>query len=93
MKDEAMMANLTADVVAIIASKLRGGSGVLNLTDRLGDLGLKSFDAIELIFDLEEKFDIEITLSPNDVRTKFETVEDVVDAVQGLVGQTSSARA
>lgn len=79
------MADVTGDVVAIIASKIRGQQPKIQVTDTLDNLGLESLDTVEAIFDLEEKFDIQIPLSPNDVRAQFDTVGDVVRAVQGLV--------
>jgi acyl carrier protein len=68
------MADVAADVMAIIANKRRAGTSAIALTDRLEDLGIESLDAVEMIFELEEKFDME-----------FETVGDVVKAVDGLI--------
>jgi len=79
------MADVAADVIAVIAGKLRGDRPQIQLTDRLEDLGLESLDAVEMIFELEEKFDITIPYNANDARTEFETVGDVVRAVKGLV--------
>jgi acyl carrier protein len=55
-------------------------------------LGLESLDAVEMIFDLEEKFDIQIPYNANtdNARTEFETVGDVVKAVQKLVDEKKS---
>ena len=77
--------DVTSDVIAIVASKIRGPRRDIQVSDRLADLGLESIDAVEAIFDLEEKFDIQITLSPNDVRSKLNTVDDVLRLVQGLI--------
>jgi len=79
------MADVTADVIAIIASKVRGERPSIRLTDNLEDLGLESLDAVEMIFELEEKFDITIPYNANDSRTEFATVGDVVRAVTSLV--------
>jgi acyl carrier protein len=79
------MAEVASDVMAIIANKLRGGRPAIQLTDRLEDLGIESLDAVEMIFELEEKFDIEIPYNANDSRPEFDTVADVVRAVEGLV--------
>jgi acyl carrier protein len=79
------MADVAADVMAIIANKRRGGTSAIALTDRLEDLGIESLDAVEMIFELEEKFDITIPYNANDKRTEFETVGDVVKAVEGLI--------
>ena len=45
-----------------------------------------------MIFDLEEKFDVQIPYNANtaNVRTEFETVGDVVAAVEKLVAQKKS---
>jgi acyl carrier protein len=79
------MADVAADVIAVIAGKVRGERPPIQLTDKLEDLGLESLDAVEMIFELEEKFDITIPYNANDSRTEFDTVGDVVRAVSGLV--------
>ena len=56
------------------------------MDDRLADLGLESLDALELVFDLEEKFEIEIPVNANDAQIGgFEKVSDVVAAVQKII--------
>ena len=64
----------------------------VELTDRLEDHGLESLDAVEMIFDLEEKFDIEIAYNANtkNPRTEFSTVGDVVKSIQQLVDKKKS---
>jgi acyl carrier protein len=79
------MADVAADVMAIIANKRRDGATAIALTDRLEDLGIESLDAVEMIFELEEKFDVTIPYNANDRRPEFETVGDVVTAVEGLI--------
>lgn len=80
------MDDVTRDVVAIIAKKLGDNKRELQLTDRLDELGLDSFAAVEMIFDLEEKFDIQIPYNSNDARMEFETVGDVVEAIKKRIG-------
>jgi acyl carrier protein len=60
------------------------------MTDRLEELGLESLDAVEMIFDLEEKFDIQIPYNANNPRTEFDTVGEVVRAIQDLVDKKKS---
>ena len=79
------MNDVTADVLAIVARKLPNPGHTIQLTDRLEDLGIDSFAAVEMIFDLEEKFDIQISYNSNDARPEFQTVQDVVAAIQKLV--------
>jgi len=86
------MSDVASDVIAIIAKKKRVEKPNVELSDRLEDLGLQSLDAVEMIFDLEEKFDIQIPYNANvdNPRTEFETVGDVVKAVEALVAQKNS---
>lgn len=85
------MSDVARDVIAIIAKKKRTDKPTVELSDRLEDLGLESLDTVELIFDLEEKFDIEIPFNANtnDTREKFGTVADVVASIQQLVDKKS----
>jgi acyl carrier protein len=65
------------------------------LTDetKLDDLGAESLQIIEMVFDLEEKFDIDISLNPKaESRLEnFSTIGDVTRAVMELV-ETKAAR-
>ena len=81
------MSDVSADVMAIIQKRLPADKQGRALTrdDHLDELGLDSFAAIEMIFDLEEKFDIEIPYNSNDARLQFATVGEVVDGIQKLV--------
>lgn len=81
------MTDVTNDVIAIIAKKVRVDHPKIELTDRLVDLGLESLDAVEMIFDLEEKFDIQIPYNANSSRTEFDTVGEVVRAIEKLVAE------
>jgi len=84
-----MMTDVAADVIEIISKKVRVDRPKVELSDRLEDLGIESIDAVEMIFDLEEKFDIQIPYNANNPRTEFDTVGDVVRAIEGLVGSKS----
>jgi acyl carrier protein len=84
------MADVAADVIAIIAKKVPGGKSI-GLSDNLQQLGLESIDALEMVFDLEEKFGIQIPYNANSAATDFATVGDVVKAIQGLVAQKQQA--
>ena len=83
------MDNVAADTIAIIAKRLPVEKRNLHLSDRLDDLGIDSFSAVELIFDLEEKFDIQVPYNSNETRPDFATVADVVEAIRKLVGGKS----
>ena len=86
------MTDVASDVIEIIAKKKRVDKPTVERTDRLEDLGLESLDAVEMIFDLEEKFDISIpyNANTNNPRTEFDTVDDVVKAIEKLVADKKS---
>jgi acyl carrier protein len=80
------MPDVAQDVMAIIKKKIRVDRDQIAMEDKLTDLGLESLDALELVFDVEEKFNIEIPVNANDANIGgFQTVADVVHAVEKLV--------
>jgi acyl carrier protein len=82
------MADIAQDVITIIKKKVRVDRTDVATTDRLQDLGLESLDALELVFDIEEKFNIEIPVNANEANIGgFETVADVVREVEKLVAK------
>jgi acyl carrier protein len=80
------MSDVATDVMSVIKKKIRVDRSEITMDDRLADLGLESLDALELVFDLEEKFEIEIPVNANDAQIGgFEKVSDVVAAVQKII--------
>lgn len=61
----------------------------VTLTANLEALGIDSMDVVEIIFDLEETFDIDVP-DPGDmedVDVKFDTAQDLVNIVNTLIKQ------
>jgi acyl carrier protein len=82
------MSDVAQDVMAIIKKKVRVERDQITMDDKLRDLGLESLDALELVFDIEEKFNVEIPVNANDANIGgFETVADVVREVDKLVNK------
>jgi acyl carrier protein len=78
------MANAANNVVELITSRSSYSGGALQLSDRLDKLGFDSLELVSLIFDMEEKFNIELPFNANlDIQGK--TVADLVQAVELLV--------
>ena len=84
------------DVTAIISRSLKIPVEQLTPDKRLDELGAESLDVIEIIFELEEKFDIGITVRANELapsKTKdggtsdaqFTTIGDLTAEVERLV--------
>lgn len=90
------------DVRSIIAKSLNIPVERLTPESRLDELGAESLDVIEIVFGLEEKFDITIPLKADDAsrlatsgnsgapEMPFSTVGDVADIVQKLVAAKPS---
>jgi acyl carrier protein len=87
------MADVASDVIAIVRKKVPGDREEIKLTDKLTDLGLESIDALEMIFDLEEKFGIQIPYNANSAATDFATVGDIVKAIEKLVADNAGGAA
>jgi acyl carrier protein len=80
------MSDVATDVMSVIQKKIRVDRSEITPDDKLTELGLESLDALELVFDLEEKFDIEIPVNANDPQIGgFEKVSDVIAAVQKII--------
>jgi acyl carrier protein len=84
------------DVRSTIAKSLHIPVEKLTPESRLDELGAESLDVIEIVFELEEKFDISIPLKADDATrltsngpankdTPFATVGDVAALVEKLV--------
>ena len=80
-------------VVEIISAKMSPPpETALKPEDKLDDLGIASLDVVEIIFDIEERFDIEVPYNANQTDgADFKTVGDVVTAVEELVAAKKSA--
>jgi acyl carrier protein len=83
------MPDLASDVIAVISNKAPAGRKEIALSDSLQDIGIESIDALEMIFDLEEKFGIQIPYNANNAGQEFATVGDVVKAIEELVEKKS----
>jgi acyl carrier protein len=90
------------DVRSIIAKSLNIPVERLTPDSRLDELGAESLDVIEIVFGLEEKYDITIPLKADEATRlatsgksdgqdmPFATVGDVADIVQKLVEAKAS---
>ena len=82
------MSDVATDVMEIIKRKIRVDKPDISMDDNLRELGLESLDALELVFDIEEKFNIEIPVNANDANIGgFETVGDVVKGVEKVLAE------
>lgn len=86
------MGEVADKVIGFIAKEAKKEPSEINPTDHIADLGLDSFSVIELTFAIEEAFDVEVPYNANSAE-KFETVNDLVQAVEQLVAEKKLASA
>ena len=91
------MASLEDDVLDIIAKHGNIDRARLTRDANLADLDIQSLDVVEIIFALEEKFDITVPYNANDpsgaaAGVAFKTIGDVVDAITKLVDEQKAAK-
>ena len=78
------MVSAADDIVEMITDRSSYTGGELRLSESLENLGLDFMEVVSLIFDIEEKFNIQIPLNANmDIESK--TVADLIQAVDQLV--------
>jgi acyl carrier protein len=81
------MSAVAEGVTEIIAAKMKAKRIELNDSDWLDELGIESLEAVEMIFELEDRFGIEIPVNANNTATVFKTVADVIRVVEELVAE------
>ena len=77
--------------VRIIAEKANMAAEDLTADTPLSDIEIQSLELAEVIFDLEDTFEIEIELNAADAWEKLKTVGDVCNAVRALTAGESAA--
>jgi acyl carrier protein len=84
------MASAADDIIEMITDRTSHTGGTLQLSEPLDNLGLDSMQVVELIFDIEEKFNINIPVNANmDIESK--TVGDLIQAVDMLVSSKAKS--
>jgi acyl carrier protein len=81
------MSTIENDIYDIIAEKSAVDRSKLQRDAKLADLEIESLDVVEIIFAVEEKFDIHVPYNANDQEMEFESVGDVIDAVRKLIDE------
>ena len=87
--------NIENDIFDIVAKQAKVDCATLTRDTRLSELDLQSIDIIELIFAIEDKFDISVPYSPNDLNSagiSFETIGNVIDAVERLTAEQKAQK-
>ena len=79
---------IQATVVKILAEKALLKPGDVKLDFSISDLGLDSLGIVEIIFALEEQFNIEIDINFNNVNSSdfdISTVQEVIKSIEKIL--------
>ncbi|MDP9169634.1 MAG: acyl carrier protein [Acidobacteriota bacterium] len=87
MPDEISGEALTARVLRIIAETQRKDPSQVTIDSTFEELGIDSMDGVNIIFALENEFDINV---PDDEVRNIRSVRDMVEGVRRLVEQGGS---
>jgi acyl carrier protein len=79
---------LQAKVLDIIAQQKRLPAERVSIDSSFEELGLDSLDAVNVLFELEGAFDINI---PDDKARQIKSVREMVDGVRALVAEKKPA--
>ena len=79
------MESVQSAIFKIIAEKAAVERKKIVCDASLKELEIESLDVVEIIFAIEESFDIHVPFNANDQDLEFETVGDVVKAVENLI--------
>jgi acyl carrier protein len=85
------MSAVAEGVREILQAKMKIRRSEVNDSDWLDELGIDSLEAVEMIFELEERFNIEIPVNANNSEAVFKTVADVIRVVEELVTSKSAS--
>ncbi|MES9897991.1 MAG: phosphopantetheine-binding protein [Sedimenticola sp.] len=77
-----MTIDLGKSIKEVIANQKLLDVESVSLDSSLSDLGISSLDAITIVYEIEELFDIEV---PNEQLESLQTVQDIVDGISNLV--------
>ncbi len=77
-----MPSNVTEEVLGVIADNQKIPRESITLDSRFEELGMDSMDAVNILFTLEEKFDISI---PDEAAKQIRNIREMVDGVQRLI--------
>jgi len=93
--DKVDSAGIESDVLDIIARQAKVERALLTRRTSLAELNVQSLDLVEIIFALEDKFDLEVPYNANDPRgagVAFENVGDVIDGIARLIAERDARK-
>jgi acyl carrier protein len=78
--------DLEQKIIAMVAEVRDLSVEEVSRDSKLEELEFDSLDAMDVVFDVEEQYEIEV---PDDVMDELVTVGDIVDGIRGLIEKKS----
>jgi len=85
-----MADQLAEEIIAKIKAHAEPDGDEVTMETELTELGIHSLELTEIIFDLEEAYDIEIEMNTVEAWSNLGNVGDMVDAVRGLIAKKNA---
>ena len=82
-----MADQLATDIIAKIKAHAEPGGEEITPSTELTALGIHSLELTEIIFDLEEKYGIDIEMNTVDAWSNLRNVGNIVEAVRKLIAE------
>lgn len=73
------------NILEKIKAHVEDNPDLVTMDTALGDLGIHSLELTEIIFDIEDEFDIQVEMNTVEAWENLGTVRDVVEAVRKLI--------
>lgn len=87
------MDDVAEKIIAILRKYTRVPDKEIDFDTKLKDLEIESIDLVSIIFDIEDRFEIQIPYNANEGQTDFETVKLVVEKVIALLAAKQQSNA
>ena len=85
------MEDVAVKIIDILKKHMKEPRDDISLQTPLTELKIESLDLAMIVFDIEDKFSIEIPFNANEETADFKTVGSVVERVKSLMGATAQA--
>jgi nodulation protein F len=82
-----MADQLATEIIDKIKEHAEPGDEEITVGTELTSLGIHSLELTEIIFDLEEKYGIEIEMNTVDAWANLKNVGDMIEAVRALIAK------
>jgi len=84
------MSDVANKIIEIIAKEMKTEPSKITLESSLEDLKIESLDVVQIVFAIEETYDI--TIPNNDKEYELKTVGDIVRGVERLIAQKGAPK-